>query len=428
MLNGQLIYRTSLKMIGKSAKIFVSHSGRQYVHHLLFAIQLYKFEYKFYTSFWYKPGRFPFSLLNYFPEKLRSKIEKELRKRYFDKIDGGNVRQFPFFEIIRETLDKILSPRLAEYMLYYRDRIHDAWASAQLNTSYGLVIGYEECALKTFRKAKKMGLVTILDLAQIHYKEIQHISEQFPVFGEIYSNKRLRKKINAIKSEELALSDYIICLSSFAKDSLVKHGITADKIFIVNLGFDPHKFVSKKEYTTSGKLKMVYAGTLTKRKGIDVLLKSLDELKEVTELTIIGPAADAREIVEGQKDKFTWYKYLEQEEMNKIFNNSDIFVFPSYLDSWAMVVLEAMACGLPVIITENTGSKDAVTDSNGFVIPAGDHTQLTEKIRFFIENRNMLEVMGKKSINIGSNYTWNKYYSQINKIIDNIIDAKNVRC
>jgi glycosyltransferase involved in cell wall biosynthesis len=327
----------------KKIRAFVSNAGKQYTHQLLYALQKANIDYNFFTSFWYKPAAFPFTLIKWLPYRFAKAAEKQLGKRYFDKIPEGKVAQFPWFELIREFLDKIVQPKVAEYLLYYRDRIHDTWASSKVSRKYDLVIGYEECSLKTFRKARELGITCVLDLAQIHYSEIENISRRSPAFSELYKNRKLRKKINAIKQEELLLADYIICLSGFAKDTLLKNGYLAERIFTVSLGFDPLKFLPKKEYIHGEKLKIVYAGTITKRKGIDMLLRLKEELKNEVHLTFIGPMADGQDLFEQHAGNFTWHSYLSQEEMNRIFNEQDVFVFPSYLDSWAMGVIER--CG-----------------------------------------------------------------------------------
>ncbi len=403
----------------KSIKIIVTHSGRQYVHQVLTALVKYGFSFKFFTSFWYKPAHYLFNIIKLVPGRIRIKIEKQLKKRYFENIPAENIFQYPYFEIIREMGDIFLSSKYSEYLLFYRDRIHDRWVAKKITRKADILIGYEECSMHTFAKAKTLGIKTVLDLAQIHYNEIKEISEEFPVVGQIYENKNLRKKIDGIKQKELELSDYIICLSSFAKQSLIKNGIPEKKIFIVNLGFDPFKFTPKINYSQSGKLKLVFAGTLTKRKGIDVILKVLPEIEDFAEITLIGPVSDAKELLENSKAPVRHFAYLEQEKMNEVFMESDIFIFPSYLDSWAMVVIEAMACGLPVIITENTGAKDAV-ERNGFIIQPGNANQLIEKITYFKNNRLEIERMGRISRKAAEAYTWENYHKSIHSIVEKI--------
>lgn len=67
------------------------------------------------------------------------------------------------------------------------------------------------------------------------------------------------------------------------------------------------------------------------------------------------------------------------------YNESSVFVLPSLADSYGLVTLEAMACGLPVVVTENSGSKEAVRDGvDGFVVPIRDIKALKEKLLLLI--------------------------------------------
>jgi glycosyltransferase involved in cell wall biosynthesis len=401
--------------------ILVSNPGKQYTHQLLNALQNNNRSYKFITSFWYKPNHLFYNLLNIFPNRFKDILKQELLKRYDKNIYSDNVIQFPYFEFVREGSDKIFGQRFAERMQYWRDRFHDKYTSSRLkHLRPEIVIGYEESCLATFREAKKLGITTVLDLAQIHYREITNISNQYPAFKEIYKNILLREKINQIKEEELRLADHIICLSEWAKESLVKNNIPLHKIHVANLGFDPDKFKAKESYTIGEKLKILFVGTLTKRKGIDLLLKISDELSHMVELTLVGPLADAKELINAQKESFTIHRSVNHDQLSRLYRDSDLFVFPSYVDSWAMVVIEAMASGLPVIVSGNTGAKDAVKNNSGFVIPAGDFKSLKEKISFMYNNRNLLEEMGKNARKESLDYTWNSYHFKINKIIDDI--------
>lgn len=388
----------------------------------MMGLQKAQLNFHFFTSFWYKPSHILVRIAACLPRSISQKIIFQFKKRSFEPLQSAHIFIFPWVELMREVAEKIIPYHWAEYLLFVRDRIHDRWASWQLNDSYAVVVGYEECSLHTFRKAKKLNKTVVLDLAQIHHKEIENIATTFPVFGQIYVNKRLRKKINRIKAEELQLADYVLCLSEFAKQSLLKNGVDVSKIVVTHLGFDPKKFFAKNSYSisTSSPLKLVYAGTLTKRKGIDLLFRLLDDMQGKVQLSVIGNVSDASELVEKYKDKFTWYPYLKQEEMNKVFCDHDLFVFPTYLDSWAMVVVEAMACGLPVIITENTGAKDVLSKGGGLILKTGNYELLQESIKKIYDNRAFLKSEGCKAHEQAQFFTWVRYYNQIGNIFLNL--------
>jgi glycosyltransferase involved in cell wall biosynthesis len=95
--------------------------------------------------------------------------------------------------------------------------------------------------------------------------------------------------------------------------------------------------------------------------------------------------------------------------LSRYYSNSSVFVLPSLADSFALVVLEAMACGVPVIVTENTGSKEVFRDGvDGFVVPIRDVEAIKEKILFLYENRDVCQAMGEAARQRASEVTWDR--------------------
>jgi glycosyltransferase involved in cell wall biosynthesis len=125
--------------------------------------------------------------------------------------------------------------------------------------------------------------------------------------------------------------------------------------------------------------------------------------------------ADGKAILDKYEGLFTHVPYLLHADLVKYYQQADLFVFPSYLDSWALTVLESMACGTPVVVTEHTGSRDAVRQGGGFIIPVDDKEALKERILFFYQNREQLEVVGRKAHEVAQAYTWSNYYGQVQK-------------
>ncbi|GFP33773.1 L-malate glycosyltransferase, partial [Candidatus Hakubella thermalkaliphila] len=96
------------------------------------------------------------------------------------------------------------------------------------------------------------------------------------------------------------------------------------------------------------------------------------------------------------------------------FKKSDIFAFPSNQDGFGSVVLEAMACGLPVIVSENTGAKDCVRDGiDGFIVPAADVDALCDRINYFYTNRDKVREMGRRAREQALKYDWESYRKRL---------------
>lgn len=150
------------------------------------------------------------------------------------------------------------------------------------------------------------------------------------------------------------------------------------------------------------------------------MLKACQLLQDKVDLTLVGPMADAKDLLDNYKGNYHWIPYADHSSLNSILKEVDLFVFPSYLDSWAMVVVEAMACGLPVIVSEHTGSKESVDEGSGYVIAAGDEQALKEKMEYFYNDRSALPRMGENARKSAEKYLWENYYNRIHEVIKEI--------
>ncbi len=402
-------------------KILVSHPGKQHAHQLIQGLSE-KFNVVFVTSYWFQPASLLYSLMQKLLFPGKSFLLRQLYKRYHKPIENIRIIEKPIPEFIRLLCLAVIKPRDFEKFVFIRDRNFDHNAAlVVLKQKPGVVVGYEMACLETFKAAKKNGAITVLDLAQIHYNEIEAIASRFPTFGRLFREERLRKKINEIKEAELCLADYILCLSDFAEESLIKNGVLRNKIFKVNLGFNPETFKAKDIYSENGKFRFVFAGTLTKRKGIDLLIQAFEDLNLYdSELLLIGPITDARELIPKNNTRIKHIDYVSHKELNLLLNQSDVFVFPSYLDSWAMVVVEAMACGLPVVVSINTGASDVVRQGGGYVIHPEIIT-LRGVMKYFYDNRKEVERLGREARKIAEQYTWEKYHKQVREAFQKMV-------
>ena len=92
----------------------------------------------------------------------------------------------------------------------------------------------------------------------------------------------------------------------------------------------------------------------------------------------------------------------------------DVFCLPSIVEGRALVVQEAMSQGLPIIITSNTGGEDLVIEGEtGFLVPIRSPNMIAEKIKWFVENREQVIIMGEKAVKHSQKYTWDNYSDTI---------------
>lgn len=134
---------------------------------------------------------------------------------------------------------------------------------------------------------------------------------------------------------------------------------------------------------------------------------------------------DAKEICEKYKNNKT-IKFVGFTNPKEYYGISDVFVFPSIEEGSALVTYEAMASGLPLITTFNSGSI-ARDKKEGFIIPIRNIKVLKEKILYFYRNPKQIEKMGKAARKLVENYSWERYEERLVEAYKKILYGKN-RC
>ncbi len=262
--------------LSANSSILVSHAGKQYVHRLVQGLLANGWGILFCTPIWFQ--RLP-SWLRLLPPSIRRKPTSELKKRLFTF--QGNLRLItsPIIALRKELTERIPGrPRVNGAQLN-SEKQQDKFAARLVEKHKPkIVVGYEIASKRTFTAARSKKIVTVLDLAQIHYQDILEIAERYPPMDYILKNPYL-EEINARKQSEYESADFIITLSSYARQSLLRRGFPADKVYEVNLGFDVNLFTPKRQYESREELRLLICGTDMIRKGLGLLIQVLKNLE-----------------------------------------------------------------------------------------------------------------------------------------------------
>jgi len=251
--------------------------------------------------------------------------------------------------------------------------------------------------LHAMRRAKKLGMVTILDRGNTHIQyQADLLQEEYARLGLSYSlfgQRAIRKSL-----QEYEEADYIAVLSTFAKKSFLEKGIPEHKLLVIPPGVDITMFTPVKKQDNV--FRIIYCGPVCVKKGIHYLLNAVKDLGIANiELCIIGEISYEFEgLLEKYKGYFKHIGYVPRNKLAYYFSQGSVFVLPSLEEGFGKVVIEAMACGLPVIVTENTCAHDVVRDGiDGFVVPIRDSGALKEKILYLYEHENARRQMGESA-------------------------------
>ena len=401
-------------------KIIVSHIGKQHVNALLLGLTKHGVLKKFYTSI----------AANKFtpPQYLSKNWTEKIKKQQYQGVCNDKIVHFPLIAFFKKIIK-------SEYWsLKTSHKWFDRWVANILKTAdFDILIGYENSNVESFKVAKKRGKITVLDFTAVHH------GFQNPVLtaATVYSNSREVAYISNQKEEALRYTDYVIALSTFAEKTLIDNGFPQNRIYKTYLGINQTVFTPKTIYNfqkpaengqnTEGPLELYFVGTLSHRKGLPFmmqLLNTLIERKFNVRLTLIG-SVDDFEVPQLEAPYFRYIPFLNHAELVKMHHELDVFIFPSNIDSWAQVVIEAMACGSPILVSENTGAKDAVAQGGGVVLPVGNLTAWVNAVEHFYNNRFLLKKVGEQAALISKQYTWEAYHEQVFDIMTDIYQREN---
>ncbi|MDJ1179471.1 glycosyltransferase family 4 protein [Roseofilum sp. BLCC_M91] len=169
----------------------------------------------------------------------------------------------------------------------------------------------------------------------------------------------------------------------------------------------------------------LYVGRVEPRKGIHYLLKAWKNLNlSDAELCLIGINEFPSGWLDQYQDLFRYIPPVPHYSLNQYYSSASVFVFPSLVEGFGLVLLEAMACGIPVITTPNTAGPDIIMDGvEGFIVPIRDTEALQEKLDWCYDHPLELSQMGKAARKKAEQLTWSQYRKELQKHIYSLFNT-----
>ena len=206
------------------------------------------------------------------------------------------------------------------------------------------------------------------------------------------------------------------------KSITLKNGYDTKVFYLCNLNRQEilKQFGINKEYNKI----VMFAGRLTENKGVDVLLKAAKKYENGNTLTIIAGGGGLlkdlkKQVKELQLKDVVFVGDQTQNNLNKLYNIADVLAVPSRVEGFGLVGIEALACGTPVVATNQGGMTDFINDKVGALVDVEDDVMLEAEISKILKGQktfNRLEL---------ANYAENNYSEKV--VINNLIELyKNV--
>lgn len=239
-------------------------------------------------------------------------------------------------------------------------------------------------AQRVLERARREGSVTVGLIANSHPLQLQQLlAEEAVRLGIPFERAKDHRLIDAVLGE-VARCDHLQAESEFTKRSYIAAGFPAERIHVVRPGKELTRFYpasDAEEQEALSRFRVLCVGAVSLRKGQVHLLEAWRRLHLPNgQLTLIGGInAEVASIVRGYDGEFEHFGRVES--LRPYFVRSSVLVVPSIEDGHAHVVGEALACGIPVIATVNTGAADYIRNGvNGYIVPVASPEAIAEKL------------------------------------------------
>lgn len=414
-------------------KVLVAHPAQQHSYHLATALKKAGLLDKYITTVYYKPHSFTY----WVTKLIKGNLKLKAQARQCDFLDNKEVVQFcelaGLFKLLCIYIP-LLKPYYHKVKYYTADRFAKKVAAYAIKHKVDAVVTYDDSSPLLFEilKEKAPHIVRVLDMSSASIPYLHTICEndcrQAPTFAPRLREERANFWDTSViqrAQREINTSNYFLVPSQFVARSLQQVGVTEKQFLWCPYGVDISHFQQKQYVPASRPLQFVYVGGMKELKGMYYLLEAFKRLdKRKAQLTIVGTVNRRDEDLQPYLQRINFTGPILHDQIPALLQQMDVFVFPSLADSFALSCAEAASSGLPLIITENTGFQDLITDGKeGFVIPIQSIDAIVEKVNWFIEHPDKIETMGRAARKLAEKYTWNTYYELLGKIIKAVVQS-----
>ena len=282
---------------------------------------------------------------------------------------------------------------------------------------------------------------TFLNIVAHHYAQKYHVPYVLQAHGSlpgVTANHPLRQVYKLFWGRRILKDAYkLIAVSPTEVEQYRDTGIDEHKIEIVPNGIDLSEFDNlpkrgefRRKYGLGDQRIILYLGRIHKIKGLDLLAKVLTDLSQALsniKLVIVGPddgyLPSLKKLIAdlGINDKVLFTGPLYGQEKLKAYVDADVYVLPSVYEIFGVTVLEACACGTPVIVTDRCGIADVINGQAGLVVPC-EKEQIQHALLHMLGNDKLRQEFGERGkLLVREKFKWEKIAEQVEKVYRGIL-------
>ena len=405
-------------------QVTVSHSGKQHSYRHAYSLQQLGLLRRFVTSTYYFPDRWPDRLAS-----SVARVDRTLRKRSLPELDSQRVTRKPSFEVPELIQRNLLGNRdKAELAMFRRDQKFDEWVARKFAAESDVFWGFQGSALDSLKAARGAGRVAVCEFATAHVTAAIRIlsaeCEKHPEWAGTISNLHFPDWYKERLEAEPAAADICIAASSFTRRSLQDVGVDDANIRLLPLASDVEQFEFRQR-TADGPLNVLFVGGIGQRKGIKYLFEAINRVNSPNvRLKLLGPLPVDETPLKAWENSFEYLGRTDQDGVVQHMQQADVLVLPSVFEGFGLVIVEAMATGMPVIASTHSCGPEVIREAvDGFVLEPDDVEGLADRITWCAENRSRLVEMGEMAHQRAQEFSWSAHQTRLGELMPSIFPA-----
>ena len=288
------------------------------------------------------------------------------------------------------------------------------------NDDVDVLIALSSVGLNAGKKISKNNKIYICERSSSHiiFQE-KILAEEYKEFNQ--PKFIINKWFIDRDLEEYEEADIILVPSLFVKKSFEKFNINK-KVKVLQFGSNLENFFPISSIKKDNKFfDILFIGAHSFRKGLHYLIDAFHQFKHpYKRLHIVGGSTVDKNFFRNKikHEKIIVYGHVNQLKLNDIINRSHVFILPSLEEGMAIVTLQAIASGCPVIVSENTGAAELVNENKcGFVVPIRNSKAIADKLTLLMDNKNLLNEFSHNAHKIATKNTWDHYVNKLDQLI-----------
>ncbi len=394
----------------------------------------------FLTAAYYDPqGRLPALARRLAPDPF-SRIERVLLRRHHDEIPARSVAMVPAVDLALGLENhcagrsQTLKRRIAQTRTGWFDR---RLALLLLRKQPGALFVFSDVgSAAALPLCRRLGIPAILSMvhgdvreeAEILSQEAVHAPEFFSIYlGDGRIDQAEMAWLHARRLRDLALADLILVPSEHIAQLLETYGTPRSKIRVLPYAADCRRFRPQEGKQHGPGCTFLFAGGITQRKGIKYLLEAWSRIRRPGwKLQLLGAMPKDFQPLRPWLDQVEILGRVAHADVPAVMTSADVFVFPSLFEGSAVVTYEALACGLPSVVTPSAGSvvRDGI---EGFQVPPRDVDGLAERMERLGNSPELRARMARAARQRACEFHWARYHQGVVAAVEHVLHQVSER-